>query len=106
MHIDNASEKSIRTPAMDTEDQGLEVFLILASPKYTGQLYASRTTACWPYTAGWRRNKRPEHLPLSLVQHHPMRMTVTMMMSWLPQGLQEASLTKETGRRPARSTQS
>ncbi|KAL7992869.1 hypothetical protein Chor_017125, partial [Crotalus horridus] len=41
MQIDKASEKSIRITAMDTEDQGVKVFLILASSKDTGQLYAA-----------------------------------------------------------------
>ncbi|XP_064424681.1 ran-binding protein 3 isoform X2 [Latimeria chalumnae] len=41
MQIDKASEKSIRITAMDTEDQGVKVFLITASSKDTGQLYAA-----------------------------------------------------------------
>ncbi|XP_067317467.1 ran-binding protein 3-like isoform X3 [Anolis sagrei] len=41
MQIDKASEKSIRITALDTEDQGVKVFLILASSKDTGQLYAA-----------------------------------------------------------------
>ncbi|KAM6231943.1 ran-binding protein 3 isoform 4-T4 [Spheniscus humboldti] len=41
MQIDKASEKSIRITAMDTEDQGVKVFLISASSKDTGQLYAA-----------------------------------------------------------------
>ncbi|XP_069505684.1 ran-binding protein 3 isoform X6 [Ambystoma mexicanum] len=41
MQIDKASEKSIRITAMDTEDQGVKVFLLSASSKDTGQLYAA-----------------------------------------------------------------
>lgn len=41
MQTDKASEKSLRITAMDTEDQGLKVFLIAASSKDTGQLYAA-----------------------------------------------------------------
>ncbi|NXO29071.1 RANB3 protein, partial [Cisticola juncidis] len=41
MQIDKASEKSIRITAMDTEDQGVKVFLISSSSKDTGQLYAA-----------------------------------------------------------------
>ncbi|XP_047386676.1 ran-binding protein 3 isoform X8 [Sciurus carolinensis] len=41
MQMDKASEKSIRITAMDTEDQGVKVFLISASSKDTGQLYAA-----------------------------------------------------------------
>ncbi|XP_036410694.1 ran-binding protein 3-like isoform X1 [Megalops cyprinoides] len=41
MQIDKASEKSIRITAMDTEDQGVKVFLISASSKDTGQLSAA-----------------------------------------------------------------
>ncbi|KAK1152524.1 ran-binding protein 3-like [Acipenser oxyrinchus oxyrinchus] len=41
MQIDKASEKSIRITAMDTEDQGVKVFLISASSNDTGQLYAA-----------------------------------------------------------------
>ncbi|XP_063772615.1 ran-binding protein 3 isoform X1 [Pseudophryne corroboree] len=41
MQIDKASEKSIRITAMDTEDQGVKVFLISASSKDTGQLFAA-----------------------------------------------------------------
>ncbi|XP_030640315.1 ran-binding protein 3a [Chanos chanos] len=41
MQVDKASEKSIRITAMDTEDQGLKVFLISASSKDTGQLFAA-----------------------------------------------------------------
>ncbi|XP_012617098.1 ran-binding protein 3 isoform X2 [Microcebus murinus] len=41
MQIDKASEKGIRITAMDTEDQGVKVFLISASSKDTGQLYAA-----------------------------------------------------------------
>lgn len=33
MQIDKASEKSIRITAMDTEDQGVKVFLILVRPQ-------------------------------------------------------------------------
>lgn len=33
MQIDKASEKSIRITAMDTEDQGVKVFLILVRPR-------------------------------------------------------------------------
>ncbi|XP_040183242.1 ran-binding protein 3 isoform X3 [Rana temporaria] len=41
MQIDKASEKSIRITAMDTEDQGVKVFLISASSKDTGQIFAA-----------------------------------------------------------------
>ncbi|XP_061096561.1 ran-binding protein 3a isoform X2 [Conger conger] len=41
MQIEKASEKSIRITAMDTEDQGVKVFLISASSKDTGQLSAA-----------------------------------------------------------------
>uniref|UniRef100_A0A8C8HV61 Ran-binding protein 3-like n=1 Tax=Oncorhynchus tshawytscha TaxID=74940 RepID=A0A8C8HV61_ONCTS len=41
MQTDKASEKSVRITAMDTEDQGVKVFLISASSKDTGQLYAA-----------------------------------------------------------------
>ncbi|XP_064197411.1 ran-binding protein 3-like isoform X2 [Anguilla rostrata] len=41
MQIDKASEKSLRITAMDTEDQGVKVFLISASSKDTGQLSAA-----------------------------------------------------------------
>ncbi|XP_048197847.1 ran-binding protein 3 isoform X2 [Perognathus longimembris pacificus] len=41
MQMDKASEKSIRITAMDAEDQGVKVFLISASSKDTGQLYAA-----------------------------------------------------------------
>ncbi|XP_023674677.1 ran-binding protein 3-like isoform X1 [Paramormyrops kingsleyae] len=41
MQVDKASEKSIRVTAMDTEDQGVKVFLISASSKDTGQLAAA-----------------------------------------------------------------
>uniref|UniRef100_A0A8C6R4J6 Ran-binding protein 3 n=1 Tax=Nannospalax galili TaxID=1026970 RepID=A0A8C6R4J6_NANGA len=41
MQMDKASEKSIRITATDAEDQGIKVFLISASSKDTGQLYAA-----------------------------------------------------------------
>ncbi|KAL4658854.1 ran-binding protein 3-like [Arapaima gigas] len=41
MQIDKASEKSVRITAMDTEDQGVKVFLISATSKDAGQLYAA-----------------------------------------------------------------
>uniref|UniRef100_A0A8C4ZEW1 Ran-binding protein 3 n=1 Tax=Gadus morhua TaxID=8049 RepID=A0A8C4ZEW1_GADMO len=41
MQVDKASEKSVRITAMDTEDQGVKVFLITASSKDTGQLAAA-----------------------------------------------------------------
>lgn len=41
MQMDKASEKGIRITAMDTEDQGVKVFLISASSKDAGQLYAA-----------------------------------------------------------------
>ncbi|XP_041698417.1 ran-binding protein 3 isoform X2 [Coregonus clupeaformis] len=41
MQVDKASEKSVRITAMDTEDQGVKVFLISASSKDTGQLAAA-----------------------------------------------------------------
>ncbi|XP_055963249.1 ran-binding protein 3 isoform X2 [Sorex fumeus] len=41
MQMDKASEKGIRITAMDAEDQGVKVFLISASSKDTGQLYAA-----------------------------------------------------------------
>lgn len=40
MQIDKASEKSIRITAMDTEDQGVKVFLISVSPP-------GRAAECW-----------------------------------------------------------
>ncbi|XP_036442331.1 ran-binding protein 3a isoform X3 [Colossoma macropomum] len=41
MQVDKASEKSIRITAMDTEDLGIKVFLISASSKDSGQLFAA-----------------------------------------------------------------
>ncbi|XP_051556582.1 ran-binding protein 3b isoform X4 [Myxocyprinus asiaticus] len=41
MQVDKASEKSVRITAMDTEDQGVKVFLITASSKDAGQLAAA-----------------------------------------------------------------
>ncbi|KAJ8273958.1 hypothetical protein COCON_G00085830 [Conger conger] len=41
MQMEKASEKSLRITAMDTEDQGVKVFLISASSKDTGQLSAA-----------------------------------------------------------------
>uniref|UniRef100_A0AAZ3S2M8 Ran-binding protein 3-like n=1 Tax=Oncorhynchus tshawytscha TaxID=74940 RepID=A0AAZ3S2M8_ONCTS len=42
MQVDKASEKSVRVTAMDTEDQGVKVFLISASSREdTGQLAAA-----------------------------------------------------------------
>ncbi|XP_028857459.1 ran-binding protein 3a [Denticeps clupeoides] len=41
MQVDKASEKSIRITAMDTEDKEVKVFLILASSKDAGQLFAA-----------------------------------------------------------------
>uniref|UniRef100_A0A9J8BYD3 Ran-binding protein 3 n=1 Tax=Cyprinus carpio carpio TaxID=630221 RepID=A0A9J8BYD3_CYPCA len=41
MQVDKASEKSVRITAMDTEDQGVKVFLISASSKDAGQLAAA-----------------------------------------------------------------
>ncbi|XP_023500316.1 ran-binding protein 3 isoform X5 [Equus quagga] len=41
MQMDKASEKSVRITATDAEDQGVKVFLISASSKDTGQLYAA-----------------------------------------------------------------
>ncbi|KAJ4936317.1 hypothetical protein JOQ06_000914 [Pogonophryne albipinna] len=41
MQVDKASEKSVRVTAMDTEDQGVKVFLISASSKDIGQLAAA-----------------------------------------------------------------
>ncbi|XP_072516753.1 ran-binding protein 3a [Salminus brasiliensis] len=41
MQVDKASEKSIRITAVDTEDQGIKVFLISASSKDSGQLFAA-----------------------------------------------------------------
>lgn len=41
MQVDKASEKSVRITAMDTEDQGVKVFLISASSKDSGQLAAA-----------------------------------------------------------------
>ncbi|XP_034469638.1 ran-binding protein 3b isoform X1 [Hippoglossus hippoglossus] len=38
MQVDKASEKSVRITAMDTEDQGVKVFLISGSSKDVGQL--------------------------------------------------------------------
>jgi len=36
MQVDKASEKSVRITAMDTEDQGVKVFLITVDTMYTG----------------------------------------------------------------------
>ncbi|KAJ7308422.1 hypothetical protein JRQ81_008968 [Phrynocephalus forsythii] len=62
MQIDKASEKSIRITAMDTEDQGVKVFLISASSKDTGQLYACLAPPdsglTQPYGAGAGGQKR------------------------------------------------
>ncbi|XP_054452330.1 ran-binding protein 3b isoform X4 [Anoplopoma fimbria] len=41
MQVDKASEKSVRITAMDTEDQGVKVFLISGSSKDVGQLAAA-----------------------------------------------------------------
>ncbi|XP_076977119.1 ran-binding protein 3 isoform X4 [Tamandua tetradactyla] len=41
MQIDKASEKSVRITATDAEGQGVKVFLVSASSKDTGQLYAA-----------------------------------------------------------------
>nr|XP_058137993.1 ran-binding protein 3 isoform X2 [Dasypus novemcinctus] len=41
MQIDKASEKSVRVTATDAEGQGVKVFLVSASSKDTGQLYAA-----------------------------------------------------------------
>ncbi|XP_051985419.1 ran-binding protein 3-like isoform X2 [Xyrauchen texanus] len=41
MQVDKSSEKSVRITAMDTEDQGVKVFLITASSKDAGQLAAA-----------------------------------------------------------------
>uniref|UniRef100_A0A8D3AUU1 Ran-binding protein 3 n=1 Tax=Scophthalmus maximus TaxID=52904 RepID=A0A8D3AUU1_SCOMX len=41
MQVDKASEKSVRITAMDTEDQGVKVFLIAGSSKDIGQLAAA-----------------------------------------------------------------
>uniref|UniRef100_A0A8C6UNJ1 Ran-binding protein 3 n=1 Tax=Neogobius melanostomus TaxID=47308 RepID=A0A8C6UNJ1_9GOBI len=41
MQVDKASEKSVRVTAMDTEDQGVKVFLISGSSKDVGQLAAA-----------------------------------------------------------------
>lgn len=41
MQVDKASEKSVRLTATDAEDQAVRVFLISASSKDTGQLYAA-----------------------------------------------------------------
>ncbi|XP_034038928.1 ran-binding protein 3b isoform X2 [Thalassophryne amazonica] len=41
MQVDKASEKSVRITAMDTEDQGVKVFLISGTSKDIGQLAAA-----------------------------------------------------------------
>ncbi|XP_052425004.1 ran-binding protein 3a isoform X2 [Carassius gibelio] len=41
MQVDKASEKSLRITAMDTEEQGVKVFLISSSSKDTAQLFAA-----------------------------------------------------------------
>ncbi|XP_073681653.1 ran-binding protein 3a [Garra rufa] len=41
MQVDKASEKSLRITAMDTEEQGVKVFLITSSSKDTAQLFAA-----------------------------------------------------------------
>lgn len=43
MQIDKASEKSIRITAMDTEDQGVKVFLISVSSPPTGRAAQTQT---------------------------------------------------------------
>lgn len=69
---------------MDTEHHGMKVFLVSASSKDMDQLYMQPcSTASWSWAARWSRNRRPEHLHPSLVQPHPVRMTVMITMSWL-----------------------
>ncbi|XP_065097933.1 ran-binding protein 3a [Paramisgurnus dabryanus] len=41
MQVDKASEKSLRITAMDTEEQGVKVFLIASSSKDAAQLFAA-----------------------------------------------------------------
>ncbi|KAL1265475.1 hypothetical protein QQF64_003502 [Cirrhinus molitorella] len=41
MQVDKASEKSLRITAIDTEEQGVKVFLISSSSKDTAQLFAA-----------------------------------------------------------------
>ncbi|XP_050978738.1 ran-binding protein 3a isoform X1 [Labeo rohita] len=41
MQVDKASEKSLRITAMDTEEQGVKVFLVSSSSKDTAQLFAA-----------------------------------------------------------------
>lgn len=47
MQIDKASEKSIRITAMDTEDQGVKVFLISVSSPRAANLSCHRREASW-----------------------------------------------------------
>lgn len=53
------------------------------APRTQASCMQPYTTASWPCAAEWSRSRRPRHLPRSLEQLHPMRMTVTMMTSWL-----------------------
>lgn len=48
MQIDKASEKSIRITAMDTEDQGVKVFLISVSSPGTGWAAAALREGSYP----------------------------------------------------------
>jgi len=55
MQIDKASEKSIRITAMDTEDQGVKVFLISVSTGFWFFLHLNLLTrigACWNCSSG------------------------------------------------------
>lgn len=57
MQIDKASEKSIRITAMDTEDQGVKVFLISVSS--LGAVWAAQSRAATP---SHHRTEAPRHV--------------------------------------------
>lgn len=55
MQIDKASEKSIRITAMDTEDQGVKVFLILVRPRIESvDIFERRLWEVLHLTCTWR----------------------------------------------------
>lgn len=69
MQIDKASEKSIRITAMDTEDQGVKVFLISVSSLGAGWAAWGRAT-----TPSHHRRKAPHH----------MQSVTTGLAGWVP----------------------
>lgn len=56
MQMDKASEKSIRITAMDTEDQGVKVFLISVSSPRDATLFPERLP---PASRGTKLSKQP-----------------------------------------------